>query len=60
MKNQSEILTAQQAADLLKISRATFQRRVKAGDIKSIEPANPLLKRQVLKFRRSDVEALLK
>jgi excisionase family DNA binding protein len=60
MKHESEILTAHQAAELLRVSRSTFQRLVTSGRVKSVEPANPLLKRQVLRFKREDIERLLK
>lgn len=60
MKKDSDILTAQQAADLLGVSRSTFQRLMKdeKKGIHPLDPPNPLLKRQPLRFARADIEKL--
>jgi len=56
----SDIVTAEEAAKSLKISRTTFQRLVKDGRVKPISEKNPILKRQSkLLFNRSDIERLL-
>lgn len=53
-----EIMTAEQVAKELKVARSTIQNMIKDGRLKPIEPSNPALKRQKLRFLRSEVEKL--
>ncbi len=55
---QDEILSSQQVAKLLGISRSYVYVFVKSGQIKPI-PTKTVLKRPHLKFRRSEVERFL-
>ena len=52
-------MTTSQVARALGVSADTVRRWVKAGRLRPITPANPLLRRpKSLRFRREDVEAL--
>ena len=49
-----ELLTAQQAADLLGVSSRTIKRRAASGELRKLSHGN------VVRYRRADVLALLK
>ena len=56
---KNETLKSSEAAQLLSVSRSTFQRMIEDKKVKSIHAYNPLLKRQKLEFLRSEIEKLL-
>ena len=59
MKKKSENMTTKEVCELLNISRSTLQRRIDDKEIVPIDAPNPLLKRQVLRFARADIEKLI-
>lgn len=54
----SELLTTQEAADMLGVNRKTLWVWRKLGEIKPI-PGNPVKQRQPQYYRRRDVEKLI-
>lgn len=56
--NEGTTMTAQEAADLLGVSRPTITRMVKDGRLVPVDPPKKYLKRNHLFFRREDIERL--
>lgn len=55
-----ELLNIQQVAEVLGISRPTVYKLLRRGLLIPISPDSPFLEQQRRKFRRSDVERLLR
>jgi hypothetical protein len=51
----SDILGVPQAAALMHVTRMTVKRMAADGRLTPIDPPNPALRRQRLRFRRADV-----
>lgn len=58
-KGDEELLTTKEVLSLLRISRASLYKLMKAGKIAPVE-RTPVLQKPHLEFRRSDVERLLR
>jgi len=59
-KENNEMITIKEAAELLKVSHMTVRRMIERGRLKPANEINPNLLRQNWLLRRQDVEALLK
>lgn len=58
MGESTDVITAQEAAEIMQCDPATIYRYAKDGLLENLTPRTPLRRQPAMRFRRADVEHL--